>query len=184
MANVGDVAVQTQVNVPVQNSNAAAARRAMESALTSASASTTPSKTPAMPGHPAQASSLKLWRSLPKLESVPPFMWVGAGVVALVGIVAGLARAAESTAALDASSQQAVRTCMRNARKCCAAASNTQLSSAQRLAEAEAGLAYVTAARALAPSDTQLGQLCGFRPQEVREMLMFHRRSLMAAARS
>lgn len=115
-------------------------------------------------------------RSL-SLSRIPPYMWAGAGVVALVALVAGLARAAEPSGRADSRTQVAVKTFIRSARQCCAHAGNSALGRAERLSHARSGLAYTSAAQTLLPSAQDIDAVCGVRFGELQSQLRRHEAS-------
>lgn len=91
---------------------------------------------------------------------VPPLVWVAIATVALVAVVAGLARAASSRATLASPlyTRQLLEAAAEYARK-----SEQDGASAHRLRDAHYGLAYVNAARALRLSDAELERISGVR---------------------
>jgi hypothetical protein len=84
------------------------------------------------------------------LEAVPGFVWISVAFIVLVALIAGLAKAAESNAPMDAKTKRALCNSAQAAARYARLSTSSSASVNQRLGDACAGLAHLEAIRSLA----------------------------------
>jgi hypothetical protein len=100
--------------------------------------------------------------------SIPVFVWIAVGTVALAAVVAGLSRAAgaQTTLASPVYVKQVLEAAAEYARK-----AEQDGIAAHRLRDAHYGLAYINAARALRLSDAELERISTVRVADLQAKL-------------
>ena len=99
---------------------------------------------------------------------VPTYVWTSAGLVVLVALVAGLAKASETSTktAPDAIAKQLIESA-----KTALTAARQDANMVQKLADAINGLAYISSAKMLTSSDGNLEELTRINVRDLQAML-------------
>lgn len=99
---------------------------------------------------------------------VPTYVWTSIGLVAAVTLVAGLAKASETS---TKTGPDTVAKRLIESAKTCLTAAQQDSNMVQKLADAMNGLAYVSSARMLTASDGNLEELTRTNVQDLAAML-------------